>query len=292
MSRLINYLNGTHPDMSPTTTFSLAPPEIAPPNPLNNRALNAPTQRDTPPSNASFGQLFERVSAVNNRQKIAAPTPHAEGEAKDTEPNPDGLLAAETTPAVTAEGGDGEKSGPPEALMALVDPMAMSAHAACVIEPDADAKLLQAHDFQLDESLLTGESVPVPRKTGDAARAGTLVVRGTATAHVFAIGATSEIGKIGHSLKDITSEPPRLQRQTRALVRLFAVLGGGTAVLAVLLYGSLRGEWLDGILVFMPLVRITFGLIPGGAVYVMLAEMMMQGNQEKVVRREVWIVMK
>lgn len=129
VSRLINYLNGTHPDMSPTTTFSLAPPEIAPPNPLNNRALNAPTQRDTPPSNASFGQLFERVSAVNNRQKIAAPTPHAEGEAKDTEPNPDGLLAAETTPAVTAEGGDGEKSGPPEALMALVDPMAMSAAA-------------------------------------------------------------------------------------------------------------------------------------------------------------------
>lgn len=129
VSRLINYLNGTHPDMSPTTTFSLAPPEIAPPNPLNNRALNAPTQRDTPPSNASFGQLFERVSAVNNRQKIAAPTPHAEGEAKDTEPNPDGLLAAETTPAVTAEGGDGEKSGAPEALMALVDPMAMSAAA-------------------------------------------------------------------------------------------------------------------------------------------------------------------
>ena len=129
VSRLINYLNGTHPDMSPTTTFSLAPPEIAPPNPLNNRALNAPTQRDTPPSNASFGQLFERVSAVNNRQKIAAPTPHAEGEAKDTEPNPDGLLAAETTPAVTAEGGDGEKSGPPEALMALADPMAMSAAA-------------------------------------------------------------------------------------------------------------------------------------------------------------------
>jgi len=129
VSRLINYLNGTHPDMSPTTTFSLAPPEIAPPNPLNNRALNAPTQRDAPPSNASFGQLFERVSAVNNRQKIAAPPPHAEGEAKDTEPNPDGLLAAETTPAVTAEGGDGEKSGPPEALMALVDPMAMSAAA-------------------------------------------------------------------------------------------------------------------------------------------------------------------
>mgnify|MGYP003837326369 CR=1 FL=1 len=127
VSRLINYLNGTHPDMSPTTTFSLAPPEIAPPNPLNNRALNAPTQRDTPPSNASFGQLFERVSAVNNRQKIAAPTPHAEGEAKDTDP--DRLPDTETTPAVTAEGGDGEKSGPPEALMALVDPMAMSAAA-------------------------------------------------------------------------------------------------------------------------------------------------------------------
>ncbi len=128
----------------------------------------------------------------------------------------------------------------------------------------ADAVLIQGHDLQTDESLLTGESVPVRKTaTSDVAPStayrpggddlpyvfsGSLVVRGTGIGEVIAIGALSEIGKIGQSLSTLETEPPRLQAQTRRLVRLFAIVGGAVSVLAVLLYGTLRGGWLDAVL--------------------------------------------
>ena len=128
----------------------------------------------------------------------------------------------------------------------------------------ADAVLVQSHDLQTDESLLTGESVPV-RKIADGNApalkgrrpggddlpyvfSGSLVVRGTGIGEVIAIGALSEIGKIGQSLGTLETEPPRLQAQTRRLVRVFAMVGGAVSVLAVLLYGTLRGGWLDAML--------------------------------------------
>ena len=128
----------------------------------------------------------------------------------------------------------------------------------------ADALLVQSHDLQIDESLLTGESVPV-RKTASADVApskdrrpggddlpyvfsGSLVVRGTGTGEVIATGARSEIGKIGQSLSTLETEPPRLQAQTRRLVWIFALVGGAVSVLAVVLYGMLRGGWLDAVL--------------------------------------------
>ena len=128
----------------------------------------------------------------------------------------------------------------------------------------ADAILVEAHDVQTDESLLTGESVPVHKivgKVGDQSSkvrpggdglpyvfSGSLVVRGTGLGEVIATGIRSEIGKIGHSLSTLETEPPRLQAQTRKLVWLFAVLGGAVSALAVILYGTLRGGWLDGVL--------------------------------------------
>jgi len=127
----------------------------------------------------------------------------------------------------------------------------------------ADAVLLQAHDLQADESLLTGESVPVrklPATAIPASRArpggddlpfvysGTLVVRGSGLAEVAATGPRSEIGKIGQSLHALEPEAPRLQVQTARLVRLSALGGAAVSVVAVLLYGTLRGGWLDGVL--------------------------------------------
>jgi len=74
------------------------------------------------------------------------------------------------------------------------------------------------------------------------------VVRGTGIGEVIAIGALSEIGKIGQSLSTLETEPPRLQAQTRQLVRVFGMVGGAVSVLAVVLYGTLRGGWLDAVL--------------------------------------------
>lgn len=123
--------------------------------------------------------------------------------------------------------------------------------------------LVQAHDLQADESLLTGESVPVRKIAStdipaDGARpggddlpfvySGALVVRGSGLAHVVATGLRSEIGKIGQSLHALEAEPPRLQAQTARLVRLAALGGAAVSIVAVVLYGTLRGGWLDAVL--------------------------------------------
>ena len=65
---------------------------------------------------------------------------------------------------------------------------------------------------------------------------------------MIATGPRSEIGKIGQSLQNLDSEPPRLQRQTASLVRLCAFGGAAVSILAVVLYGTLRGGWLDALL--------------------------------------------
>lgn len=139
----------------------------------------------------------------------------------------------------------------------------------------ADAYLLESHDLQVDESLLTGESVPVRKIAAiDTARpdrprpggndqpyvySGSLVVGGAAIAQVTATGPRSEIGRIGQSLHSLETEPPRLRAQTRRLVRLAAVTGGIVSLLAVLLYGTFRGGWLDA---FLAGITIGMSLLP------------------------------
>jgi Ca2+-transporting ATPase len=112
----------------------------------------------------------------------------------------------------------------------------------------------------VDESLLTGESAPVYKaavavnlEQGDRPRpggndqpfvySGSLILGGGATAEVIATGPRSEIGRIGQSLNELEAEPPRLQAQTRRLVRLAAAAGGAVSLLAIVLYGMFRGGW-------------------------------------------------
>src|SRR5512133_2248978 len=125
----------------------------------------------------------------------------------------------------------------------------------------ADATVLAGHDLQCDESLLTGEAVPVRKIASPGAPlarpggddlpyvySGSLVVRGHGRAEVIATGARSEIGKIGLAITRIDTEPPRLRAQTRRLVRDFAAVSLSLSALAVVLYGLLRGGWLDALL--------------------------------------------
>ena len=127
----------------------------------------------------------------------------------------------------------------------------------------ADAWLIAGHEVSVDESLLTGESAPVRkapsrelpldsvRPGGDdlpAVFSGSLIVRGHGRGLVTAIGARSEIGKIGAALATIEAEAPRLQSETRNIVRVAAMVGFTVSALAAIAYGIARGSWLDGLL--------------------------------------------
>ncbi|EEW25405.1 cation-translocating P-type ATPase [Rhodobacter ferrooxidans] len=125
----------------------------------------------------------------------------------------------------------------------------------------ADARLLQASGVFADESLLTGEAIPVSKLPGQVASpprpggndlpfvfAGTLVVRGSGLAEVTATGARSEIGRIGKSLGMLEVEVPHLQRQMRRLVLVFAATGAAVSLAVVALHGLTRGDWLQAVL--------------------------------------------
>ncbi len=128
----------------------------------------------------------------------------------------------------------------------------------------ADAMLLQANDLQVDESLLTGESLPVSKLAAldessamtarpggedqSFAYSGSIITRGNGIARVIATGVLSAIGKIGKSLATLDTEVPRLRQETARIVRLCAAGGALVALLVVLLYGLTRGGWLDAVL--------------------------------------------
>jgi Ca2+-transporting ATPase len=117
----------------------------------------------------------------------------------------------------------------------------------------ADGIILSAHDFAVDESLITGESVPLQKfAAGDAATshvyAGTLATAGQALVRVTAIGAASEIGRIGKSLAGIVPERSPLQREVAALARRLAIFGIGLCAILTVAYVAARGAWLDGLL--------------------------------------------
>ena len=142
----------------------------------------------------------------------------------------------------------------------------------------ADGRLLTGDDLLIDESLLTGESVPVRKLAGSPSGparpggddlpfvfCGCLVVRGQGVAEISATGTRSEMGKIGTILRDIESISPRLTVQTRHLVRIAAIGGLIVSTAAVLLYGTLRGTWLEatlgGIAIGMSMLPEEFPLV-------------------------------
>jgi Ca2+-transporting ATPase len=127
----------------------------------------------------------------------------------------------------------------------------------------ADAVVLDTTNLSVDESLLTGESVPVrkapvaglddvlERPGGDGTSSvfsGTLVVKGQAVAEVRATGPKTELGLIGAALREVEPGRTRLQRDVDRLVSSLAVLGLGLCVVVVVVYGLTRGDWLRGTL--------------------------------------------
>lgn len=123
----------------------------------------------------------------------------------------------------------------------------------------ADLHLLEASALSVDESLLTGESVPVLKLASgvesdlssgprNQALSGTLVTQGTGRGVVVATGERSALGRIGASLQSIAAETTPTQRETQRIVTWVAAIGLSLAGGLALAWGFTRGDWLHGLL--------------------------------------------
>jgi Ca2+-transporting ATPase len=129
----------------------------------------------------------------------------------------------------------------------------------------ADGRLLESHDLAVDESMLTGESLPVPKSAGDKVSAGTLIVQGQGVAEVSATGKHTDMGRIGASLEQIELPSSPLRTEMSRLTRRFAMVGALVASALVAAYWLLRGDLpqavLAGIALAMSLLPQEFPVI-------------------------------
>jgi P-type Ca2+ transporter type 2C len=86
----------------------------------------------------------------------------------------------------------------------------------------ADGALRDPHGAMLDESMLTGESVPVDKGQGDEAFSGTLLVRGKTRLEVTRTGALSAMGRLATMLGTIELSKTPLERRVDVLGRRIA----------------------------------------------------------------------
>jgi P-type Ca2+ transporter type 2C len=137
----------------------------------------------------------------------------------------------------------------------------------------ADARLVEVSGFEVDESMLTGESVPVAKHTepvaADAPPAeresmifgGTGATRGHAAALVTATGASSEVGRLTELMQGIRRLPTPLQLRLGALARTMAVIGGA---ITVLLGGVLWAQGAAAEEAFLVGVAVAVAAVPEG----------------------------
>ncbi len=137
----------------------------------------------------------------------------------------------------------------------------------------ADLRLLVLRELQIDESALTGESVPVIKQTQalssdtvladrtNMAYSSTLVTYGTGTGIVTAIGDDTEVGKINRMIAaaDILATPLTRKMAHFSTLLLYVI---GALALVTFIIGYLRGKSVFDM--FMAVVALAVGAIPEG----------------------------
>jgi Ca2+-transporting ATPase len=126
----------------------------------------------------------------------------------------------------------------------------------------ADATVLKSTNLMTDESLLTGESVPVRKSDWNGTEkrtqpggddlpfvySGSMIVQGCGYAEVTHTGQNTEIGKIGKALETIKEESTRLKKEMVTLVKRITIIAAILCCVIVIVYALTRGSLINGLL--------------------------------------------
>lgn len=139
----------------------------------------------------------------------------------------------------------------------------------------ADARLIKNHNCEVEEAILTGESTPSIKKTGEilldtflADREnmlymGTIVIRGKGSAVIVETGSRTELGKIALMVKETKEDLTPLQKKMKKLARFLGLVVGFLSFFIFLL-GWLTGR--DLLEMFLVSVAVAVAAIPEGLI--------------------------
>jgi Ca2+-transporting ATPase len=137
----------------------------------------------------------------------------------------------------------------------------------------ADAIVIKSTNLLADESLLTGESMPVRKREwiegdnifipgGDdipVVYSGSMIVQGNGIVKVIGTALNTEIGKIGKALDSVKEEPTQLKKEMGTLVRRLAIIGILLCILVITVYTITRGDLLKG---FLAGITLAMAMLP------------------------------
>ena len=120
----------------------------------------------------------------------------------------------------------------------------------------ADGILIKAVNLTIDESILTGESVPVfksfehdkANNINTLVYSGTLVVQGKGYVKIRSIGLHTAFGKIGSSIINIEPQETQLQKEMKAFIIKLFLIGAMISVLVVGVFYFVRGNFIQSLL--------------------------------------------
>lgn len=125
----------------------------------------------------------------------------------------------------------------------------------------ADGKIIKSGGIYVNEAILTGESKPVNKSTGDKVFMGSTIASGTAKILVTKTGSATKMGKMAVKLEETTAEETPLKHQVQKLAKTLTMIIG-VICLIVLLEGFIRNRSL--VEMFTLVVSVAVAAIPEG----------------------------
>lgn len=119
----------------------------------------------------------------------------------------------------------------------------------------ADGKVVEAHALSINESALTGESIPIEKDESAEFYAGTTVLQGRGLGRVEKTGASTRFGRIAELLEETVEQQSPLQRKVNRLIR-WVIAMAAVLVLVLFFIEFMRGmPFLQSLI-----VALTFGM--------------------------------
>ena len=125
----------------------------------------------------------------------------------------------------------------------------------------ADLEMLVAAGCTVDESMLTGESVPVPKLVGDRASGGTFLVTGEAEGVVTATGSATRLAEIAVLTTQAKPPPSPLTLELDRVVRWISTLSICVGLSFFVVSWLVGTSWTDA---FLFAIGVTVALVPEG----------------------------